>query len=74
MQGFNKHVRYNTCIVYKILVGKSDIKRPVGGLNGRLEFDIKMDLKGIRCGDVSFAEEWGQRRALVNMVMHLLIP
>jgi hypothetical protein len=35
--------------VYRALVGKHELKRPLGGLRCRWEDDIKMDLREIGC-------------------------
>jgi hypothetical protein len=36
--------------VYRILVGKSEVKRPLGTPRPRWECNIKMDLKEVGCG------------------------
>jgi hypothetical protein len=62
---------------YKILVGKSDGKKPLGRPRRRWENNIKMDLQVVECGVmdwidlVQHRERW---RALVNAVMNLPVP
>jgi hypothetical protein len=56
---------------YRILVGKSEGKRPPGRLRCRWVDNIKMDLGEIGWGGVDWndlAEDRDQWRALVNMV------
>jgi hypothetical protein len=43
---FNKYVIINCC-AYGILVGKSEVKRPVGRPRRRWDDNIKMNLRGI---------------------------
>jgi len=35
--------------VYRVLVGKPEVKRPLGKPRRRWEFNIKMDLQEVRC-------------------------
>jgi hypothetical protein len=63
--------------VYRILVGKPDGKRPLGGTRRRWEDNIRMDLREIGWGDmdwIDLAWDRDQWRALVNTVMNLRIP
>jgi hypothetical protein len=63
--------------VYRILVGKSGGKRPLGRPRRRWEDNIMMDLQEEGCGSVDWIElarvgyMW---RALVNAVMNLRAP
>jgi hypothetical protein len=63
--------------VYRVLVGKSEGKRPLGRPRCKWEDNIKMDLQDVRggCGDwlevVQDRERW---RALVNTVMNFRVP
>jgi hypothetical protein len=41
---------------YRILVGKTEGKRPLGRPRSRLEYDIKMDLRDIGWGDMDWIE------------------
>jgi len=63
--------------VYRILVGKTGGKRPLGRLRPRWEDNIKMDLQEVGCGVMDWIE-LGQDRdrwqALVNAVKNLRGP
>ena len=63
--------------VYRVLVGKSEGKRPLGRLRRRWEDNIKMDLQevGGSCGDwIELAQDRKRWRALVSTVMNLRVP
>jgi hypothetical protein len=63
--------------VYRVLVGRSEGKRPLGRPRRRWEDDIKMDLREIgidRANWISLAEDRVQWRAFVNTVMNLRVP
>jgi hypothetical protein len=63
-------------IVYKVLVGKPDEKRPLGRPRLRWEDGIRMDLRDIGLGFVDWirlAQDRGQWRAVVSAVMNLLV-
>ena len=63
--------------VYRILVGKPEGQRPLGRSRRRWEDNIKMDLQEVECGVmdwIELAQDRGRGRALVNAVMHLLVP
>jgi len=63
--------------VHRIVVGKTEGKRPLGRPRRRWEDNIKMDLQGVGggCGDwmelVQNRERW---RTLVSTVMNLRVP
>jgi hypothetical protein len=62
---------------YRILVGKSEEKKPLGRPRRRWVDNIKMDLREIGWGDmdwIDLAQDRDQWRALVNTVMNLLVP
>ena len=62
--------------MYRVLVGKSEGKRPLGRLRRRWEDNIKMDLQEVGCGDMDWNELVQDRdrwRALVNAVMNLQV-
>jgi hypothetical protein len=62
---------------YRILVGKSEGKRPLGRPKSRWADNIKMDLRGIGCDGmdwIDLAQDRNQWRALVNTVMNLRFP
>ena len=42
--------------VYRVLVGKSEGKRPLGRPRHRWEDNIKMDLQEVVCGDMDWIE------------------
>jgi hypothetical protein len=57
----------------RILVGKSEGKRPLGRSRHKYEGNIKMDLREI--GDrINLGEDMDQSRALANTVMNLWAP
>jgi hypothetical protein len=62
---------------YRILVGKSDGKKPLGRPRRRWEDNLTMDFKEVGCGFMDWIElaqdrdRWG---ALVNAVMNLRVP
>jgi hypothetical protein len=61
---------------YNILVGRPDVRRPLGRPRRRWEDNIKMDLREVGFGDVDWIH-WADRdrwRALVNTVMNLRVP
>jgi hypothetical protein len=62
---------------YRILVGKPEIKRPLGRLRHRWVDNIKLDLIEIGWDGVDWidlAQDWDQWRALMNTVMNLRVP
>jgi len=63
--------------VYRVLVGKSEGKRPLGRPRRRREDNIKMDLQemGGGCGDcMELAQDMDRWRALVSTVMNFWVP
>jgi len=63
--------------VNRVLVGKSEGKRPRGRPKRRWEDNIKMDLQDVGCGGMDWnelAEDRESWRALVNAVMKLWVP
>jgi hypothetical protein len=59
---------------YRLLVGKPEGKRPLGRPRCRWVDNIKMDLGEVGWGDVDWAQDTDQWRALVNSVMDLWVP
>jgi hypothetical protein len=62
---------------YRILVGKSEGKRPLGRPRRRWEDNIRMDVREIGWGGmdwIDLARDRDQWRALVNTVMNLRVP
>jgi hypothetical protein len=63
--------------VYRILVGKSEGKRPLGRHRRRWEDNIKMDFQEVGCVGIDWielAQDRDRWRALVNAVMNLRVP
>jgi hypothetical protein len=62
---------------YKISVGKSGDKRPLGRPRSRWEDDIRMDLIEIGWEILDWmhlAQDWDQWWVLVNTIMNLQVP
>jgi hypothetical protein len=63
--------------VYRVLVGKPEGKRPLGGPRRRCEDNIKMDLSKVGCGDMDWIEVAQDRNrcwAVVNVVVNFRVP
>jgi len=63
--------------VHRVLVGKREGRRPLGGLRRRWEDDIKTDLQevGGGFGDwMELAQDMERWRALVSTVMNFWVP
>jgi hypothetical protein len=63
--------------VNRVLVGKSEGKRPFGSLRFRWEDNIKMDLQEVGCNGmvwIDLAQERDRWRALVNAVINFRAP
>ena len=64
-------------VVYRVLVGKLEGRRPLGRPRHRWEDNIKMDLQDVGCGGMDWIElSQGKDRwwALVNAVLNLQVP
>jgi hypothetical protein len=62
--------------VSRVLVGKTEGKRPLGRPRRRWDDNIKMDLQELGCGGMDWIELARDRdrwRTLVNAVMNLLL-
>jgi hypothetical protein len=62
---------------YRVLVGKSEGRRPLGRPRRRWEDNIKMDLREVGWGGmdwINLAQDRDRWRALVNAVMNLRVP
>jgi hypothetical protein len=63
--------------IYRVLLGKSEGKRPLGRPRHRWEDNIKMDLQEVGCGGmdwIELAQDRARWWALVNVVMNLRVP
>ena len=61
--------------MYKVLVGKPEVKIPLGRPRRRGEDNIKMDLQEMGCGDwMVLAQDSDRLQALVSTVMHFRVP
>ena len=62
--------------VHRVLVGKPEGKRPLGGPRRRWEDNIKMDLRKAGGGGdwMELAQDRDRWRALVNTVMNFRVP
>jgi hypothetical protein len=62
---------------YRILVGKSEGKRPLGRPRRKWEDNIKMDIREIGWGGmdwIDLAQDRDQWGALVNTVINIRVP
>jgi hypothetical protein len=62
---------------YRILVGRPEVRRPLGRPRRRWEDNIKMDLQEMGCGGLNWIELAQDRDrwwALVDAVMNLQVP
>jgi hypothetical protein len=62
---------------YRILLGKPEVRRPLGRLRNRWEETITMDLREVGWGGmdwIDLAQDMDQWRARVNTVMKLRFP
>ena len=60
-----------------VLVGKPEVKRPLGRPRHRWEDNIKMDLRKVGCEGMDWidvAQDKDGWRALVNVVMNFRVP
>jgi hypothetical protein len=63
--------------IHRVLLGKPEVKRPLGRPRPRWKHSIKMDLQEAGFGGldwIELAQDRDRWRALVNAVMNLRIP
>jgi len=63
--------------VYRVSMGKPEVKRPPRRPRRRWNDNFKMDLQEVGCGGmdwIDLAHDRDRRRALVNAVMNLRVP
>jgi hypothetical protein len=63
--------------VYRILVGKTERKRPLGSPRRRWEYNMKADLRGMGLDGmdwIDLAQDRDQWRVRMNAVMNLRVP
>jgi hypothetical protein len=63
--------------IYRVLVGKTEVKRPFGKPRHRQEDNIEMDLQDVGCGGmdwIELAQDRDRMWALVYAVVDLQIP
>jgi len=63
--------------MYRVLVGKSEGKKPLWRTRRRWEGNIEMDLQEVGCGDMDWIELAQDRyrwQTLANAVMNLRVP
>jgi hypothetical protein len=64
-------------VMYRVLVGKPEGKRPLGRPRHRWEDNIRMDLQEVGCWGIDWiglALDRDRWRAIVNAVMNLWVP
>jgi len=61
-------------VLYRVLVGKLEGKRPLGRPRRRWENNIKMNLQEVGCGGMDWIELAEDRESFVNAVMNLPAP
>jgi hypothetical protein len=63
-----------SCGVYRVLVGNSEGKRPLGRLRHSWEDNSKMDLQGGGMDWIDLAQDRDRWQELANAVMKLRVP
>jgi hypothetical protein len=64
-------------VVYRVLVGKPEGRRPLGRPRRRWEDNVRMDLQDVGCGRedwIGLAQDRDRWRALVSAVRDLRVP
>jgi len=63
--------------VYRVLLGQSEGRRPMGRPRSRWVDNIRMDLQELGCGYmdwIGLVQDRDRRRTLVSAVMNLRVP
>jgi len=63
--------------VYRVVVGKAEVRRPLGRPRRRWVDNIRMDLQEVGCGyldSIGLAQNRDRWRTLVSAVMNLQVP
>jgi len=63
--------------LYRVLVGKPEVKRPLGRPRRRWVNNIRMDLQELECGYmdwIGLAQDRDRWRTLLSAVMNLRVP
>ena len=63
-------------VIYRILVGKHEVKRQLGRSSRRWEDNIKMELQVVECGGMDWiyvAQDRDSWRAHVNTIMNIRV-
>jgi len=63
--------------VYRVLVGKPEVRRPLGRQRLRWEDNIKMDLQEVGWRNMNWielAQDRDRWQALINTVMNIWVP
>jgi hypothetical protein len=64
-------------VVYRVLMGKPEGKRPLGRLRHRWEDYVRMDVQEVGCGCedwIGLVQDRDRWRALVSAVRNLRVP
>jgi len=63
--------------LYRVLVGKPEVKRPLGRPRRRWEDNIKVDVQQVRCGCmdwIDLAQDRDRWQTLLSAVINLRVP
>jgi len=63
--------------VYRVLLGKPEVRRPLGSPRRRRVYNIRTDLQDVGCGYmdwIGLAQDSDRWRTLVSAVMNLRAP